>query len=201
MNKTKIFIDLDSTLFNTTEVKKQMFVTLETRGFLMEQILETYSQGYNESGFTINDFLSRLNKIKSFDISSTKQKILAIHKKVGLYSDSLDFLKNIDRSKYEVNLLTFGNPSHQKYKVKISALEQYFDNLYYTEVYKTEYLSKFIDAYEHFILIDDMPEVVLDIAKNFPKAKVYCIIRGESKENFENKNIEVIKNLSNILKD
>lgn len=200
-NKIPIFIDLDSTLFNTTEVKKQMFALLETLGFPMEQILATYSQSYKDKGFTIKDFLSRLNSIKKIDILVTEQKILAIHEKVGLYNDSLGFLKNIDRSKYEVNLLTFGSPTHQKYKVKISSIEKYFDNLFYTQEYKVQYLAKLIDSKTNFVFIDDLPEVLLDIVKSFPNAEVYCIIRERNKNILMDRNIKIIKNLSNILKD
>lgn len=202
MIKTKIFIDLDGTLFNTAEVKQEMFALLGKIGFSMEQILKSYSQGYEEKGFTIKDFLHRLNEIKNFDFFKTERKILSIFKKIGLYNDSLDFLKKINHNNYEVNLLTFGNPAHQKYKVKVSTIEKYFDNLYFTQELKTQFLKKLVDENTKFILIDDMMEVVLDIAQAFPKAKVYLIIRSEEDENASlGKNIKIIKDLSNISGD
>lgn len=200
MIKTKIFIDLDGTLFNTAEVKRQMFSLLEKMGFSMEQILKTYGQGYNDQGFTVKDFLLRLEKIKNFDFSKTEQEILSIFKKIGSFDDSESFLKNIDRNEYEVNLLTFGNPAHQQFKVKVSGIGEYFDNLYFTQELKTKFLEKLVDANTKFIFIDDLEEVTSDIANAFPKAKVYCIMRADGDKNASlGKNIKIIKDLSGAL--
>jgi FMN phosphatase YigB (HAD superfamily) len=196
--KTKIFIDFDDTLFNTKEVKKQMFACLEEHGFSMDQILDSYKADYAEGGFTIEGFLAKLGQIRSFDEIETKRKILSIYQKTGILSDTLPFLKNIDRGKYEVNLLTYGSPTHQKEKVKISGLEKYFDNLYYTPIFKTKYLKKLLSSDAHFIFIDDLSEVVADITQAFPRAKVIKINRTKDGK-MEKGSIINITNLDQVM--
>ena len=139
--KTKLFIDFDGTMFNTASFKDVMFDVFLKLGFNQTDIQNTYMAECMDYKYHVDRNLDRLMKIKDVDLADAKEKIRAMFHKVPdfLFEDTIEVLKSIDRDKYELNLLTFGDEDFQQNKVKSSRLEKHFDNVYYATSQKWDY--------------------------------------------------------------
>lgn len=179
--KTKIFIDFDGTIYDTNKLRKEFYSLLESLGFNEADIVSAYKDECRDNFFTAEGMLRRLHQIKNFDFDEIVQKERAIHDKNPsfLYEDTINFLKNIDREKYEVNLITLGNFEFQKFKVEKSEIKQYFDNIYYANVEKWEYLDNIVRRDEKFIIIDDREDTIYYIQHKYKNARAFKIVRGD----------------------
>jgi hypothetical protein len=68
----------------------------------------------------------------------------------------------------------------QKEKFKYSELSDLFENHYFTDIQKWDYLPELVEPNERFILIDDRSDTVDKIAKKY-KHSLPIEIRRESK--------------------
>lgn len=173
--KTKIFIDFDATLFDTGKLKKELFSVLRKAGFSDEEILLTYKAECKDYLYSPKGQVERLKKVRNFDFESVISQIEKLYEKVSswLYNDTIGFLKNINREKFEVNLLTLGDISFQKKKVESAGIKKLFDNIYYCAEQKWDFLKGLVDRNEKFFVIDDRGDALEKINHCFPDA--FCI--------------------------
>jgi hypothetical protein len=167
--KTKLFIDFDGTLFDTKCYKAKIFAVFLELGFSEEEIEKSY---YDEcQGYLYNPKrqAKRLDDIKHFNLDLAKQKLDALHNSVQecIFPDSEDFLKTINREKYEVVLLTLGDEEFQRSKFENSGLEKYFDKTLYPTIQKWDYLEDIVKENEKFIIIDDRGDTCAKISTGF----------------------------------
>lgn len=198
MKKIKVFIDFDSTLFDRSTFKKALFEIIRQAGFSDDELEKSYRTVYGEYDYTPWKHLEALKKIKRFNESVLVKKIdkLFASAKKLLFPDSLAFLKNIDRSKFEINLITQGNKKFQKEKVKSSGIEDLFDNIYYITEEKWHYLKRLVDRFEKFFLIDDREDTTDEVAKKFPEAITIELNRKGVRKSTGLRNKIITKSLS-----
>jgi len=199
--KTKLFIDFDGTMFNTASFKDVIFDLFLKLGFNQTDIQNTYMAECMDYKFHVERNLDRLIKIKNIDEIDAKEKLRLIFHKIPdyIFPDTIDVLKQIDRDKYELNLLTLGDEDFQSKKVKASKIGKYFDNIYITEVQKWDYLKKLVDENEFFILVDDRGDTVEKVKNNFPRSLPIEINRpGEEQDLMEKDNTFDGKEISNL---
>jgi len=167
--KTKLFIDFDGTLFDTRHLKTDLFNTFGSMGFTEDQIELTYKKACEDYIYSPIEQLQLLQNFKKCDIQEVIEKIESLYKKVPdyLFKDTVDFLMNLNREKYEVSLLTLGDEEFQKKKVKSSGIEEYFDNIYYCRNQKWIFLKELVDLDEKFFIIDDRGDAMYEISKEF----------------------------------
>lgn len=167
--KTKLFIDFDGTLFDTRHLKIELFNAFRSMGFAEDQIELTYKKACEDYIYSPIEQLQLLQNFKKCDIQEAIEKLEELYKKVPnyLFKDSVDFLKNLDREKYEVNLLTLGDEDFQKKKVDSSGITKYFDNIYYCRDQKWIFLKTLVDLEEKFFIIDDRGDALFKISKDF----------------------------------
>lgn len=179
--KTKLFIDFDGTLFDTNMLRKEFYAILEDLGFNEADIVSAYKDECKDNFFTVERMLKRLHQIKNFDIEEIILLEKQIHDKnpTFLFDDTINFLKNIDRDKYEINLITLGDFDFQKFKVEKSEIKQYFDNIYYANAEKWEYLDCVVKRNEEFIIIDDREDTIHYIQHKYKNAKALRIVRED----------------------
>ena len=182
---TKLFIDFDGTLFDTAKLRDATFVVLGKAGFDRSEILSVYQAECLDYKFSITGFLERFTKIRPYNRSLADVRINNLYESIAadfLYPDAVEFLKNLDHNKYEVDLLSMGDLEFQKLKVKHSGLAEYFDNLFFTDIQKWDYMKNFVDKNERFVIIDDRSDTVHKISENFPKSLCLELDRkGEDK--------------------
>lgn len=206
--KTKLFIDFDGTMFDTAKFKNVMFNVFLKLGFNQTDIQNTYMAECMDYKYHIDRNLDRLMKIKQVDEKEAKEKIGAMFHKVleYLFDDTIEVLRQIDKDKYELNMLTLGDEDFQSKKVKAARIAKYFDNIYYTEVQKWDYLKDLVEENEYFILVDDRGDTVENVKKNFPKSLPIEINRPGNKQDlmeqdntFDGKEITNLKQLMQFL--
>lgn len=197
--KTKVFIDFDGTLFNTSDFKVAMFGIFNKVGLTDDQILPAYQAECLDYKFSIKSFTERLHKIGKFNLALTNARVEKLFQSCPsfLYPDTIEFLEGINKDLYEVNLLTLGDLEFQGEKVMHSGIVKHFDNLFFTEKQKWESLDEYVKDGERFILIDDRSDTIYRVAKRFPKCLALEIIRRSSdnddpmREQKDRGNIEV----------
>lgn len=171
--KTKLFIDFDGTIFNTTLLKERSFVELRKSGFNDDELLSAYQAECLDYKFSLDDFLLRLAKIKEFNMPLAKARLEKLHKEIPekfLFADSISFLGKIDHTKYEVNLISMGDVAFQKKKIEDAKISEYFDHVYVIDKQKWDYLKELVKKDERFVLLDDRADTIKKVAEEFPKA-------------------------------
>ena len=179
--KQKIFIDFDGTVFNTFAFKKDLFAIYKKAGYKEEEIEKTYWDECLDYKYSIEGNLKRLANIRKYDEGKIDPEVERVYAKVPsyLYKDTVPFLKKINHSKYEVNLLSLGDIGFQRLKVDHSGLEKYFDNIYITDKQKWDYLADFLPTESFFVFIDDRADTVENIGKKFPNSVPLRILRND----------------------
>ena len=181
--KIKLFIDFDNTLFDTRLLKKILFGMLESVGFSNEEISFSYKDVCRmyDNNYSPEKHAEFLSKIRPFDKRSTLRKINDSIRESSkyLFHDSIDFLTRLDREKFEIILLSYGDKKFQSDKVEWSGVEKYFDRLYFCQEEKWIFLKKLVKLKENFIIIDDRGDALNEIKKRFVNSLTIKIIRAD----------------------
>jgi len=181
--KIKLFIDFDGTIFDTAGFKKEIQGIFVRAGYNDADIQKAYVASSMDYCYSIEEHFERLQKIKKINPKLTLARVGDVYKKTKKYifDDVEEFLKNIDREKYEVILFTLGNVNFQKMKFASAGLNKYFDDAIYTPVQKWDYLSdkKIVEPNEGFVIIDDRGDTMEKISKKFRKSLAIEINRRD----------------------
>jgi len=180
--KTKLFIDFDKTIFDTSQVKERLYRIFGQFGCSKEEIDRTYLAESLDGKFSPEGQAKRLNQIRPLDLDIIEMKIktiIADSAKI-LYSDTIEFLDNIDRQKFEVDLLSYGDEEFQNRKVKHSGIVDKFDNIYITNIEKQIYLQEnnIVAENDYFIVIDDKLDNLEKISQKYAKAFMMYMVRN-----------------------
>lgn len=200
LNKKQIFLDFDSTIYNTDKMFADILDKCEEYGVKREKIFEV-KQLFLDDGklFNINEILDYISNEISFD-SNLYDEINSILKngKSYIYDDTYEFISKLKNKKYQVNILTYGNKEFQWLKIKYSGIESYVNQVLVTDKYKSslDYIS-----YENSVFIDDNPDEIVGFLSRNP-IKVIRIKRkdaGRSNIVLENKDIVECESLLDII--
>jgi FMN phosphatase YigB (HAD superfamily) len=175
MKKIKYFIDFDDTLFDRNKFRNDLFSLIENLGFSRKELESSYIAVYRDGYMGIWSQLNYLNEnVKKFDLQGAKIKVDKFLNETNryLYKDSVAFLKEINRNKYQVELLTVGGLKFQKEKVENSGIVPFFDKCNFTTLKKYKALKNLVRDNEKFILIDDKESETKNVALNYPNAIV-----------------------------
>ncbi len=185
--KTKLFIDFDDTLFDGQKFKKDLFQIFYDLGFSEQEIKASYDAVYDSenNGYAgVEAQLQYLNEnVRNFDLPDALQKAWTLLKdlKAYLFPETVSFLNQIDRDKYDVHILTVGGKDFQKTKVRNSGLEEIIgeDNCHYTVDGKHLALSGLVGDNEHFILLEDKDSTIKEVSEKYPEATALKAEGGE----------------------
>lgn len=209
--KTKFFIDFDGTVFETKNFKEELFKLFEKNGFSQDEVLQGYKAECMDYKFSLESWMDRLTKIREYDIENAHKKINTLFDGISklVFDDFVPFMHNIDRAKYEIDLLTLGDFGFQSRKVENSGVIKYFDNVYYTEEQKWDSLKKFVDIDEVFVLIDDRSDTIHEVGKIYKNAILLEMNRRHPdcddpvlcKKDYDNTEIRSFAEVFDYLKD
>lgn len=188
--KIKYFIDFDDTIFNTNLFGHRLFAFLKALGFSEDERIGSYTAVYDAGYAGIMAHLDKLaelhpNKLSPEDLEKAKAGVgeyLQNSLDKYLFPQTLEFLCNIDKEKYDIYLITVGNTDFQKAKVEGSEVANYFDpsHIIYTDtIDKDEVLSEYVGKDEHFILLDDKQRTLDKIKEKFLSSLVVQANGGE----------------------
>lgn len=170
MAKTRIFLDFDGTIFDTSLYREILFKIFEGAGFSAEEILEKYREECLDYKFSPEGLAKRLREVRVFDQKSISTAIEESYSQVSkfIYTDTFDFLKSLDRDLYILDLLSLGDIGFQRKKIVNAGVDLYFDNIYITDIQKWKYLDKLVTDGDRFAIIDDRADTIRNVKKSFP---------------------------------
>lgn len=188
--KIKYFIDFDDTLFNRTLYGRRLFALLEMLGFTQDESLKAYTAVY-DAGY--KGIMAHLDKLAELYPDKLDQKRLVkakagvfdyLHKDLNkyLFPQAAEFLSGIDQDKYDIYLITVGGTDFQRAKVEDSGTANFFsdDHVIYTgSTSKEDALARYVEAGEHFILLDDKQATLNRVKDKFPDSLVLQAGGGE----------------------
>lgn len=183
--KTKLFIDFDGTIFNTQAFRDKMFEIFTMAGFTEDEIKNTYAAESLDFLYSADGQLTRLEKVHDYNVEKAKMRMDKLIKTsfAFLFDDFAEFIKKVDREKYLLNLITLGEVLFQTKKVEASHIVSFFDNIYYCEKQKWDYLDELVELNEKFIIIDDRADTMEKIAKKFKRS--FPILMNRSQKDLD----------------
>jgi len=188
MLKTKIIIlDFDYTLFDAKKFKNYLAKSLQIFGVNKKLWQETYDQiryrSNKEADYSPKKHLKILAAKTNNQLSDLKtayDKIINNCAKF-LYADSLDFLQKLQAKNLRLILLTFGNPSFQRQKIRASGINKYFKKIFCTNKDKFKVSNQIPNA-DNALFINDNPDEITKLQKIHPKADFIQIKRPNAKK-------------------
>lgn len=166
----RVYIDLDSTLYNTEIIKQNMNhiiadavcekVSSQDKNKVLEEIKEAKTSGVKSVIGLCKFFEGKYNLEKDF-IRKKFEDFLSKGEEL-LYSDSVDFLKRLSQKGYEVNILTYTSQEdydYQMLKVMGSKISGFVDNIFMCTKRKGELGLD----YETSVFVDDNPKELVSL--------------------------------------
>lgn len=185
----KVYIDFDGTLFDTDRYNRDCKQVFNKYGITNDMFHNAYQELFGKTKlFNLNiitDYLvnkHHINKIIYEEISELKNNDY-------VYSEVIGCLNEIKSLGFELYILTYGDISYQKEKIKHSDISKYFKDIIITEQAKT---SLNLD-YSNSIFIDNNPNETEMFHSMYSK----CVIRikrsTDKYSKLNNNNKEVIE--------
>lgn len=173
-----IFIDWDHTLFDTEKLKKAVALRLKKLGVPEKLFFKIFKEtiGYTwKKVFKPEVFLKILQKHVSFSLSDGKKawnKAL-IQSRKFLFPDAIKFLEVLQKRKFRIILVTFGDIKLQKAKVRFAKIGKYFDKIIYTKNKKPKIIKKVLKTcWGKAVFVNDNIEETIEIKKQCPGLQI-----------------------------
>ena len=153
--KTKIYIDFDSTLFNTDEFYGAFLNICKKNNVDNKQVINIKNEKFKKSSDFDLDILAK----KISEIHNLKKEFLDemedLYSSKYLFDDTISFLESI-YLKYELVLFTYGNKSYQTKKINATGIDKYFNEIIITENSKDSLDIDYINS----VFIDNNPNEI-----------------------------------------
>ena len=168
---SKIIIDLDHTLLDTTSFKEALAKSLGLTPVDWDMAYNKFLADYQM--FNPTDFLKGV-------ATAQKKQFEAVVKKTGsfLYPDSVPFLKKAIQAGHHVVVLTFGNQDWQTQKLQHIAWPDGV-TLLTTDTTKSSQLAQYME--DDTLVVDDNGRELDALHRHWSTAKLYWMVRPNGK--------------------
>jgi len=176
MAKIKVFVDLDDTLIDTSKLKEGLFRIIRDMGVPEEDIEPAYESSKNKHGIPILDKWVR--SYPGVNPEKLRKQIEAKYLRAGTENLNRQRLEHLKKKyppeKYELILMTKGEPEVQEWKMEEIRTLNVFSDYLVIDTGKTEFLrqSETVKHGDFFILIDNSQEEREAMAGVFPQAEL-----------------------------
>ncbi len=183
--KTKVFIDLDDTLFDTKSLKAQNYLLFNeipgNTGLLSREefgeLLNSELGSHKGTVFTPAAMIELLQR-KGYNTEGLAKRRKEMMKSANKYFKPEIYqwiVKNFPREKYEYIIYSYGDPNFQHEKLTACGIEKDFDKILYISTDKVETLQKYISQNESFVLFEDKLKIVEGVHQRHPNATIYHV--------------------------
>jgi len=190
--KTKLFVDLDDTIINTSQLKEELISLVADRGVDRSTVMQKYEESKDENGIPIIDvFAASFNEfgIAAELLQAGINEIYSDMDEEKLFSERLVWLEDqFPRSEYEYILLTKGEEEIQKKKIARFNLRGYFDEVRIVTGDKVSAIREMIEEGEEFTIVDDKRSELSEVSLGFQGAKLYIVPREGEPRLYEEEN-------------
>ena len=174
------FVDLDDTLYNTQQFKKDMYEVFQSSGITYDEFFIAYNnaEAMRDAGYFHYTFERHIEEIKKLgfivpDGALDKLNELLKRNYVMAGADKLlDLLKQICN---KVILLTAGTTDMQAKKVDAIGLRSMFDEVVHIAGGKDELLKKYVNNGQKALFINDKLNENLVIKKTFDSVEIITL--------------------------
>lgn len=192
--KLEIYIDFDSTLFDTSKFYREYLNICNKNGISDEEVTLARKKLFNDNNLFNMDVITKYF-IKKFDLKDKMlEEVKLLFTDEFVYDDVIPSLEKLSK-KYKLILLTYGDKKYQLDKINASKLKKYFKKIIISNKSKD---SLDID-YSNGIFIDNSPEEVEKFYKRNPK-KVIRIRRENEEMSKKDTSIKEILEYDNFCK-
>ena len=179
---TVYFLDFDHTLFDTDRF---FHVDVQERLLALGVDAELWRSTYDAvrlSGYTLEKHMAVIARQPGRQLSPhITQEIIAEFSDLRryLFPDAVSFLQSFDPLHTHLAILSFGNPDWQRFKVRASGIEPFFQNLFFTgaEYSKADVVRSCAARYGEIVAIDNHPGELDAIRDAVPSARTFLINR------------------------
>lgn len=205
---SRIFVDLDDTLYNTRKLKDDIYKIFEPTGISKEDFILAYRQAAELSmlGYYNYTFPKQVSVVRArgFDVNEDKlvpklDNLLAQNYVLPGAENFLISLKNICT---KLVLLTAGNIEFQAKKIEASNIKSYFDEVVQIEGGKDLVLAPFMKAKENILFINDNLDENKMIKNKYPTLTVFSMLNLSywTEDDYLESKIPYFKNFEEIKK-
>jgi FMN phosphatase YigB (HAD superfamily) len=189
--KTKVFIDLDDTLFDTKSLKAEnfrLFNDLPGNSGKLSRIEfdNLVTAGYKsrpDGVFTPSAMIKLLcDKGYNTDGLAEKREQMMRGAKRFFKPEIYDWIvANFPKEKYKYIIYSYGDPDFQHQKFKACDIESDFDQVIYLQGDKADALQQYLSQDEEFVLIDDKKIILEKVRSLHLRADLYHVNGTEVK--------------------
>lgn len=205
---SRIFVDLDDTLYNTRKLKDDIYNIFEPTGISKEDFILAYRQAAELSmlGYYNYTFPKQVSAVRArgFDVNEDElvpklDNLLAQNYVLPGAEDLLISLKNICN---KLVLLTAGNIAFQAKKIEASNIKSYFDEVVQIDGGKDLVLAPFMKAKEKILFINDNLDENKMIKNKYPTLTVFSMLNLSywTESDYSESKIPYFKNFEEIKK-
>ncbi len=198
-NKTAIF-DLDHTLFDTTELKKEIVATLEKSGLKRteaESALLTFTTPH-KGNYDMLAHCEELLKEKRISSLDAVYRFLSSSFEKHLIRGAKEVLKTLRARGYRLLLLTMGFERFQNTKLTQTGLNSFFDEVHVVYRRKEEAMEK-MKFPENTYFINDSQEETERVMHTYPKLKYILFNPEPTTKKSKIPSVTTLKELLDIL--
>ncbi|MDA3814833.1 MAG: HAD hydrolase-like protein [Patescibacteria group bacterium] len=190
VNYMMYFIDFDDTIFNTGKFVKNYKKVFFEHGISDEEFEESYipcSDETTKKAFKVYDLEKQLLDIESRhgDISNLKKDLNTFIEsaKNYVFDDFYQFIEKIPKK--NVFLVSFGKSPFQETKIENSGVLEYVHDYVLTNTSKADCINEIFSRNKQgerkLTFVDDRPDQLNIVKKEFPEMLIYRIMRSEGR--------------------
>lgn len=205
---SRIFVDLDDTLYNTRKLKEDIYKIFEPTGISKEEFIIAYRQAAELPmlGYYNYTFPKQVIAVREqgFDVNECElvPKLDNLIFQNYVLPGAEDFLSSLKKISDKLMLLTAGNIEFQAKKINSSKIKSYFDEIVQVDGGKDLVLAPFMKAKENVLFINDNLDENKMIKNKYFDLTVFSIINLSywSEKDYLESGIPCFKNFEEIKK-
>lgn len=178
------FVDLDDTIYNTHQLRKDIYKLFKPLGISQKEFWASYRRAERggPDGYFHYTFQKQINEVRRAGypakniLRSQLEKLINKNYKLAGADEFLVFLRTIcDR----VNLLTAGTISMQAHKVKAIKVKPFFDKIVQVAGGKDRVLRPYVLKKKRALFINDKLTENLAVKNKYPSVEVITVYNQE----------------------
>lgn len=205
---SRIFVDLDDTLYNTRKLKEDIYKIFEPSGISKEDFILAYRRTAELPmlGYYNYTFSKQVKAVRDLGFNVNEDELVPKLNNLLVQNYVLpgadDFLISLKNICDKLVLLTAGNIEFQAKKIEASEIKLYFDELVQVDGGKDLVLAPYMDKKENVLFINDNLEENKMMKNKYPDLTVFSVLNLSywTENDYLESGIPVFKNFEEIKK-
>jgi FMN phosphatase YigB (HAD superfamily) len=168
-----IIFDLDKTLFNTPMLKEDFEKVFERNNLRGQEFFKTFYRAYDSNAkekgcYSIDKHLALLKDFKKEQKENIKKELILTMESRGssyLYQDVLPILNFLKQNKQEITLLTKGDKDFQNFKIRMTGLDKFFNEVKIVSKIEPKLINNIISGKKDCLFMSDSVDDLRKVQK------------------------------------